>query len=121
MISLRPLSLRIKIISFRIRVTRFACNVSNTESSKNCTIYISVASCRASRAVAFYGKFVVCKIYWYYIYLVMFCLGNMSMIISLTKRAKGCLGMRKCVVLLRCLISCSTWLVHLFLLTITVV
>ncbi|KYN41320.1 hypothetical protein ALC56_04471, partial [Trachymyrmex septentrionalis] len=110
MISLRPLSLRIKIISFRIRVTRLACNASNTASSKNCTRYISVASCRASRAVALL-----------YIYLVISSLGNMSTIISLTIRAKGSLGKRKCVVLLRCLISCSTWLFRLCLLTIIVV
>lgn len=107
MMSSRPLNLRIKIISFRIRVTRLAWYASNTESSKNCTTYISVASCRASRALA--------------CILVMSSLGNMSSIISLTKRAKTSLGMRKPVVLLKLLISCSTWLFLFFLATITVV
>ncbi|KYN21298.1 hypothetical protein ALC57_06223, partial [Trachymyrmex cornetzi] len=115
MISSRPLSLRIKIISFRIRVIRLACDASNIESSKNCTRYISVASCRASKAVAF------CKLYLRYIYLVIVVLGNKSWIISLTTRAKTNLGIRKCVVLLKRLISCTTWLFHsLGLLTITV-
>lgn len=107
MISSRPLSLRIRIISFRITVTRLACIASNTVSSKNCTMYISDASCKASRAVA--------------CILRISCLGNKSRIISLTKRAKGSLGMRKPVVLLKRLISFNTRFFLCLLCTTTVV
>jgi len=55
------------------------------------------------------------------IYLTISCLGNKSIRISLTTRAKGNLGMRKCVVFLKYLISFSTWLFFLNLFTKTLV
>lgn len=131
MTSSRPRSLLNKIMSFRNSVTRLAWPVIRYASSKNCTKYISTASCRASNADIWtlqLSKIIMkasifIKLYsrksiigwfnfeWlryvYFNYLLMSLLGDTMCINSLTRRANGALGMINFVAFLNNLISRS--------------